>query len=134
TTLNSSLRETDIIGWYKNYHTIGIIFTEIQEVPDNFTDIIIHKIYNRLNRHLDPDLIKNISISFHLFPEPCGNMALDEPFNIFLYPDLTKKSIGKKIPIFIKKAIDLVGSATALLLFAPLFIAIALAVKLTSPG
>ncbi len=61
-------------------------------------------------------------------------MALDEPFNIFLYPDLTKKSIGKKIPIFIKKAIDLVGSATALLLFAPLFIAIALAVKLTSPG
>ena len=133
-TLNSSLRETDIIGWYKNFHTIGIIFTEIQEVPDNFTEIIIHKIYNRLNRQLDPDLIKNISISFHLFPEPCGNMALDEPFNIFLYPDLTKKSIGREIPLGVKKVIDLVGSATALLFFAPLFIVIALAVKLTSPG
>jgi lipopolysaccharide/colanic/teichoic acid biosynthesis glycosyltransferase len=129
-----SLREVDVRGWYHNDHTIGIIFTEIQEGPDNFTDIIIRKIYDRLSQQLDPDIIKRISISFHLFPESHGNMALDEPFNIFLYPDLTRKSIGRNIPFGVKKVIDLVGSATALLLFAPLFIAIALAVKLTSPG
>jgi hypothetical protein len=70
TALLPSLREVDVRGWYHNNHTIGIIFTEIREVPDNFTEIIIQKIYNRLRRQLDPDLIKNISISFHLFPEP----------------------------------------------------------------
>ncbi len=134
TALNSSLRETDIIGWYKSYQTIGIIFTEILEGPDNFTDIVIQKIYSRLSQQLDPDLIKQISISFHLFPESNGNMSLDEPFNIFLYPDMTKNNIGKTFSLGVKKVIDLFGSAVALFLFSPLFLIIAAAVKLTSPG
>jgi len=132
--LNLSLRETDIIGWYKSYHTMGVIITEIPEGTDNFTDIIIHKIYNRLRERLDPDIIKQITISFHLFPESNENMSLDEPFNIYLYPDLTHKSIGKTFSLGVKKVIDLVGSVTGLLLFSPIFIIIAAAIKLTSPG
>lgn len=132
--LNLSLRETDIIGWYKSYHTMGVIITEIPEGTDNFTDIIIHKISNRLRERLDPDIIKQITISFHLFPESNENMSLDEPFNIYLYPDLTHKSIGKTFSLGVKKVIDLVGSVTGLLLFSPIFIIIAAAIKLTSPG
>jgi exopolysaccharide biosynthesis polyprenyl glycosylphosphotransferase len=133
-SLAPSLRETDIRGWYHTQRTIGIIFTDIPTGSDNFIDSIIQKIYARFCERLDPDIIKNIRISFHLFPETNGNMSIDEPFNINLYPDLTKHTLGKSFSMAFKKCIDLVGSAVALLIFSPLFLVVAAAVKVTSPG
>ena len=132
--LDPCLREIDIRGWYHNRRTIGIIFTEISAEQDAFVDLIIHKIYDRFCERLESEWINKIEISFHLFPEAGKGTFNDETFNINLYPDLTKRNTGKVFSLGIKYAIDFIGSSLALLFLAPLFITIAMAIKLTSPG
>lgn len=134
TALIPSLREIDIRGWYHNRRTIGILFTEISAEQDGFVDLIIHKIYDRFCEKLDPQWINKIEISFHLFPEANGGTFNDETFNINLYPDLTKRNLGKIFSMSIKRAIDVTGSGLALLLLSPVLLITAAAVKLTSTG
>ena len=104
-----SLRESDVWGWYHNYHTIGIIFTEVLVGKDTFVDLIVHKIYDRICKRINPDWINKIDISFHLFPEAGGNSFKDFSFNDNLYPDLTKRSSDKNISVAVKKIIDVLG-------------------------
>jgi lipopolysaccharide/colanic/teichoic acid biosynthesis glycosyltransferase len=135
TTLIPSLREIDIRGWYNKHRTIGIIFTEITAEQDTFIDLVIHKIYNRFYERLDPCWIDNIEISFHLFPEDGDSGSFnDKTFNINLYPDLTKRNLGKMFSLAVKKVIDVTGSGLILLCFFPLFLIIAAAIKATSRG
>ena len=133
--LKPSLREIDIRGWYNNNRIIGVLFTEIEYIDEASIDTIIHKIYDRFLERLNPDWIKKIDISYHVFPETKQGLLADEPFNINLYPDLVKKDFSRKLCLFIKNNLfDTAGSAIGLLLFSPLFLIIALAIKATSPG
>lgn len=132
--LKPSLREIDIRGWYNNNRTIGVLFTEIASIDEAFINAIIHKIYHRFLDRLDPSWIKKIEIAYHVFPEAMQGLLAGEPFNITLYPDLLRNDFGRKASLFIKKIFDVVGSAIALLIFSPLFLIIALAIKATSPG
>ncbi len=134
TALLPSLREIDIRGWYHHHSTIGIIFTDISSEEGAFIDLIMHKIYDRFCEKLDQSWMKKIKISFHLFPETSSQSFNDEKFNVNLYPDMNGKNIGRIFSLAVKRAIDLIGSAFALLLFAPVFLAISAAIKATSPG
>ena len=51
-----------------------------------------------------------------------------------LYPDLLETEKRKKVPFLIKDAMDIVFSASALLVFSPVFLLLALIIKLTSKG
>ena len=133
--LKPSLREIDMRGWYNNNRIIGVLLTEIEQIDEAFIDTMIHKIFNRFHERLNPNWIKKIDISYHVFPETKQGLLADEPFNIKLYPDLVKKDFNRKISLFIKNNLfDTLGSVLGLLLFSPLFLIIALAIKATSPG
>ncbi|HUN55356.1 MAG TPA: sugar transferase [Smithella sp.] len=132
--LSSSLRETDMMGWFTDNKIIGIICPEISLVNSNSIEGIINKIHGRFCEKLNPELVKIINISFHIYPETSGDILINGPFNITLYPDLTKRTLGKKISMSVKNFIDIVGSAIALLIFSPLFLIIALLIKATSSG
>ena len=135
TSLNSLLREVDIRGWYHYNKIIGVLFTEIALMDKTFIDSVIHKIYNRFHEKLNPFWINNIYISFHVFPETNQELSAGVPFNLNLYPDLATKGLNRKLSLIIKKIIfDCAGSAIVLLLFSPLFLIIAAAIKATSPG
>ena len=135
TSLNPLLREVDIRGWYHYNKIIGVLFTEIALMDKTFIDTVIHKIYDRFLERLNPHWINNIYISYHVFPETNQELSEDVPFNLNLYPDLAKKGLNRKLSLMIKKIIfDSAGSAIALLLFSPLFLIIAAAIKATSPG
>src|SRR5208282_3127272 len=56
------------------------------------------------------------------------------PSNAALYPDLASHDKGRRSLLLIKRVIDIAGSAAMLLLLAPLFITIAIAVKASSRG
>lgn len=134
-SLNPLLREIDIRGWYQDKSIIGVIFTEIARLDKKFIDTVIHKIYERFDEKLDHTLLDNIYISYHVFPETNQDLSENVPFNINLYPDIEKKRLNKKFSLFVKEVFfDRVGSAVALLLFSPLFLIIAIAIKATSPG
>jgi len=133
--LTSCSRETDIRGWYEHNKVMGVIFTEVASVYQNSIERIVQKLRKGINKTLDAEEIKRIKVSAHVFPEETVNSTIkDGLFNIFLYPDLSKLSVSKQATAFIKKLMDITLSLLALLLFSPILIIIAAAVKLTSEG
>jgi len=133
--LASCTRETDIRGWYERNKTVGAIFTEMASIDESSVEIVFRKLHSAFAEVLDPEWIKEIKISFHIFPEENGNSAItDGLFNIALYPDLSKPSISRQATSSIKKLMDITGALSALVLFSPIFLIIAAAIKLTSDG
>ena len=133
----SSIRETDIGGWYKRASVAGIIFTEIA-ISDKETtqQVMFAKLTEAIRQEVKPGFADRIRVSFHFFPDDWADensgLSADETF----YPDLVKNGgeKPKKLTRTIKRAIDIVGSFAALVLLLPVFVAIALAIKLTSEG
>jgi lipopolysaccharide/colanic/teichoic acid biosynthesis glycosyltransferase len=141
-TLNSatsalllSSRDTDLVGWYKNEEIVGAMFTGLvvndkREVLDTF----LTKVTKTLRSELSEEQFNQIRISFHLFPDDWDHETPGRPSNAALYPDLTSHDEGRRSVLIVKRTVDLIGSATALILCSPLFLFIALAIKLTSKG
>lgn len=132
--LRFALRETDIRGWYDHDRVVGVIFTEMISVDRPSIEGIFRKIHGRLGEKLTGELLDKIVISFHVFPEQQGDVSIDGQFVAKLYPDLPKRDPGFRLSLAAKRVMDVSLSAAALLLFSPVFLAIAAAIKWTSDG
>lgn len=133
--LLSCTREIDIKGWYKHNHVIGIIFPEINENNiDSARTSISQKLHEKLQEKLGSRALNRIKFIFYSFPEENENNKLASSPNSIFYPDLEKKPPSKVISIFLKRGIDIGGSALALLFLSPLFLIIALLIKISSKG
>ena len=131
----TSKRETDLVGWYKNGAILGVIFTEVNldgEVP--ITDTLRTKIETAFIKHLGRDRAARISISVHIFPETWDKNSSGWVADSKLYPDLKRRGSRKRLPLVIKRAIDIVGSGALLLMLSPFLAAIVALIKLTSKG
>jgi len=133
--LLASSRDTDLIGWYKDRVILGAIFTGLV-VNDrrSILDAFLTKINNTLRDELRPAQFSQVRISFHFFPDDWDHDQPGRPSNAALYPDLLSDDKGRRTVLLTKRIIDIIGSVTLLLLCAPLFLVIALAVKLSSKG
>jgi lipopolysaccharide/colanic/teichoic acid biosynthesis glycosyltransferase len=135
--LAQDTRETDVMGWYRTNSIVCVMFTELNlDDRDSILRIIMNKASDALRRTLGEEYFERITISFHLFPEEWNSdlPQSDRPSNPTLYPDLSSRDKGNRHNTAIKRAMDVVGSIFAIILFSPLFCAIAAAVKLTSKG
>jgi lipopolysaccharide/colanic/teichoic acid biosynthesis glycosyltransferase len=136
--LSLSTRETDIWGWHKEGSVIGVILTEIGSADMNaLRSTMLSKVSSALQTNLRPSEVEQIHISFHVFPADPGSQngnGGSADSRLDLYPDLQSKNDTKKAARLLKRGIDIAGSLTALILFSPIFLAIALAIKLTSKG
>jgi exopolysaccharide biosynthesis polyprenyl glycosylphosphotransferase len=133
--LSLSTRETDVTGWYTHNSVVGVMFTEIgTDDRNSVLSTMMTRISETLRTNLSAQQFNQISISFHLFPEEWNHDIPRRPSNPALYPDLTRRDNAKKFFCAVKRIMDIAGSVLALLLFAPLLLAIALAIKLTSKG
>jgi len=133
--LSLSTRETDVTGWYKNHCVVGVMFTEFG-VDDRNTILstVMTRVSETLRNNLSSQQFNQTSISFHVFPEEWNYDISQRPSNPTLYPDLTRRDNARKFFSVIKRIMDIVGSALALLLSAPVLLAVAIAIKLTSKG
>jgi lipopolysaccharide/colanic/teichoic acid biosynthesis glycosyltransferase len=75
-----------------------------------------------------------VSISFHFFPDDWDHDISGRPSNPALYPDLSSRDNGRRSLLGIKRLMDIVGSALALIICTPLFLMMALAIKASSKG
>jgi lipopolysaccharide/colanic/teichoic acid biosynthesis glycosyltransferase len=133
--LSLSTRETDVTGWYQHNCVVGVMFTEFGlEDRNTILSTMMTRVSETLRNNLSSQQFGLISISFHLFPEEWNHDIPERPSNPTLYPDLARRDSAKKFFCVIKRIMDIVGSALALLLFAPILLAIAVAIKLTSEG
>ncbi len=133
--LLSCTREIDIKGWYKHNRVIGIILPEINENNiDSARSSISQKLHERLQEKLGSRALKKIKFIFYCFPEENGKDSLPGSPNSIFYPEFEKKPISKVISNFLKRTLDIGGSAVALLFLSPLFLIIALLIKISSKG
>jgi exopolysaccharide biosynthesis polyprenyl glycosylphosphotransferase len=132
--LSLTTRETDLQGWYKQGRVIGTICTEIG--AGSMTAILntLHsKVTSAMRHHLNLEQMNSVQVSFHVFPDG-GDIDNSGPADARLYPDLREEGMAAKTAGMVKRGIDIVGSACALLALSPLIIVIAAVIKLTSDG
>jgi exopolysaccharide biosynthesis polyprenyl glycosylphosphotransferase len=134
-SLSEATRETDIIGWYLENSLMGVVGTELGKASNELVQKrFLDKLRSIFEATLGIEKSASISVSFHFFPEEYGSGANDHSANIKLYPEIQKREDARRVPLAIKRAIDLVGSAAALVFLSPIFAAVALAIKLSSKG
>ena len=135
TALSMSTRETDVAGWYKGKSTVGVMFTEIEfDDRGSIVSTMISRLSEILRKHLSVEQFSRISVSFHMFPEDWDQKSRKRPSNPILYPDLSRRADAKRVSGAMKRTMDMVGSAIALMLAAPVFLIVAIALKTTSKG
>ena len=127
-------RETDLVGWYEAGSVLGIIFTQITPEVASVEQILRTKISSALQSELGNETAKAIAISVHLFPENWNKSDANWVADTKLYSDLDRKVPHKRVSQILKRGMDIVGSATLLILLAPVLAVIAIVVKLTSDG
>jgi len=134
-SLSEVTRETDIIGWYLENSLMGVIGTELGKASNELVQkIFLDKFRSIFESMLGIEKSASISVSFHFFPDEYGSGVNDHSANIKLYPEIQKRENARKLPLAIKRGIDLAGSAAALVFLSPIFAAVALTIKLTSKG
>lgn len=133
--LAKSIRETDSVGWYEYGLTAGIIFTEVGTTDRrSIAEKLLNKFEKLLVLVLGATHARQVKLSFHVFPEDWDGGHSNRSGGSVLYPKLPVEGDAKDKSLAIKRAIDVAISGSALIVGAPLFLAIALAVKFTSKG
>ena len=67
--LRSSIRETDVAGWYK-HRCIGVIFAEIGDRDKGIViDTLRARTTEALRSSLEPDELARVRLSFYWFPD-----------------------------------------------------------------
>lgn len=135
--LASVTRDTDIKGWYRYGSMVGVIFTEITIHEKNVKSAqqnILDKCDSALRRALDAFEFDSIIITWHIFPGRFDKVFTEEPSHIKIYPDILARMTKKRSSHVAKRIIDISGSICAIILFSPVFLAIAFLIKLTSSG
>jgi lipopolysaccharide/colanic/teichoic acid biosynthesis glycosyltransferase len=135
TIVVESKRETDLVGWYKQDAILGIIFAEVSMDGDlPITETLRTKMEAAFVKHLGRDRAARIAISLHVFPESWDKDSSGWVADSKLYPDLKRKVSRKRLPLVIKRVMDIVGSGLLLLVLSPILTVIMALIKLTSKG
>ena len=132
--LSLSTRETDIRGWYRKDSVLAVILTEFGSADvSSALNTVFGKVDSALRAKLGACQVNQVHISFHVFPDDLGRPK-GGSVDFSLYPDFLQERQTKKAARLIKRAIDIAGSLAALILLWPLWLAVAIAIKLTSKG
>ena len=133
--LLSTTRESDLVGWYRDGVTLGILFTELGEGEKTATaQILLKKIQTALFKNLDEDNHSKFTLSAHVFPEDWDRENSEWVGDPKLYPELQPKLAKRHLYWGVKRAIDIAASALILLIMLPFLALIAFVIKLTSEG
>lgn len=133
--MQSSTRETDVVGWYKDRNTVGVIFTGLVVSDKNSVlSTILGRVSTALQQEVSLEKFNQITFSFHFFPDDWDGDNSGRPSDPILYPDLFIPSNDQRALLRVKRVMDIAGSLLMLFVCLPVFVAIALAVKLTSKG
>lgn len=130
--LSAAVRETDLLGWYESGRVIGLIFTELGEASRQEVQASIRqRVSELLTGGLGEEDSAKTILNFHFFPHDEGEPG--QPVDLKLYPDSSRPE-GRRAAQAAKRAMDIAGSLFALVLLAPVYLVIAILIKLTSKG
>lgn len=132
--IGASTRDTDVVGWYETGAVLGVIYTEVTPVGvTQQAEVLLERCKLALSRNLPPEAMERVGLSIHICPEDeavpgMGPVRLASPI------DDEMDGESRTAALFVKRAMDILGSLFALILFSPVLIAVAIAVKVSSKG
>ncbi len=131
--VSAATRETDVLGWYEQDATLGLLMTEIGLADKATTEVIVKKISEVLRKAMSPESFKRLSLVFRIFPQEIEKESTRKR-HFTVYPDLAKSQSPGKHTHLLKQSMDVLGSLIALIVFAPAILVISVLIKLTSRG
>jgi lipopolysaccharide/colanic/teichoic acid biosynthesis glycosyltransferase len=129
----SSTRETDWLGWYEQDAALGVILTEIGDVDDVKVQPIAQKIASALQNAVSEEEFNRLKLEVRLFA-PQSDDSNDDGWLESFYRELGGHQRAGYSEGLLKRSMDIAGSLVAMLLFLPVFLVIALLVKISSRG
>jgi exopolysaccharide biosynthesis polyprenyl glycosylphosphotransferase len=133
-SLFASIRETDVAGWYSG-PSLGVIFAELGTgTRATVIDALKTRMTAALRSALDQQELDHVRLLFHWFPEEWKERREGSALDGAVYPDVTERDERRKLPLAMKRAVDLVASLALVVVLGPVLAAIAIAIRLTSPG
>jgi lipopolysaccharide/colanic/teichoic acid biosynthesis glycosyltransferase len=133
TAIRASIRETDWLGWYEHNKTLGIVLTEIGEANEAKVELLAQKISCAMKQAVSSREFERLRLIVRVFPQH-SNWNEADGWKDDTYRDLHRKQGPGSGQIVVKRAIDIAGSLFAMLVFLPIFVPLAMLVKLTSRG
>lgn len=126
-------RDTDVLGWFERGSVLAMIVPEIDIRDSGFVPEIESRVQMALTRTLDAETRDDFSLRLHrhALPMPAAvemRESLDAPMSRL------RLSAEARVRSALKRLLDIGASALLLLLLSPIFLLIAVLVKLRSPG
>lgn len=133
--LSRCTRDTDIVGWYEESSTIGVMFCESCGCAGKeVADLLVCRLKDELKPYFSSLDTMNGSLSFHFFPEEHGTPGPFSEPDVRLYPELARTRTISKLEDCLKRSMDILGSLALLVGLFPLFVAVSALIKCTSKG
>jgi exopolysaccharide biosynthesis polyprenyl glycosylphosphotransferase len=131
--IGSTMRETDVTGWYRNSAVLGVILTTLNGAGrQTLESVVIERTRATLSRHAAAAGAEHIWISCHIFPDDEGAGRLRPSEQKFSAGANNEGTDARRTNL--KRVVDVSGSVIALLLLSPVFLSIAALIKATSKG
>jgi lipopolysaccharide/colanic/teichoic acid biosynthesis glycosyltransferase len=134
-SLAASVRVTDVTGWYRNRSTIGVIFTSFNGAGrTEVRSAISGKIQKVLGGSLHPSEVGEVEVSYHFYPQDGEAGRVDSNSSSIPGTEDAAGNFSQKSFAIVKRAIDIAGSLSALVVLSPVFLLISALIKMTSAG
>jgi exopolysaccharide biosynthesis polyprenyl glycosylphosphotransferase len=133
--LAASTRHTDVMGWFEGDTVLGVILTEIPQ-SEAATAELANLLRRQLAKRLEPDVLDRLTLRLHAHAHArleSGGPEGPRPADPLLL-ELCAPRNPSPVREAIKRALDILGSLALLTVLSPLFLLIAILVKLKSPG
>ena len=128
--LMAAKRDTDIAGWFDGGRTIGLLVAEMPAQVSSFARDLERRVRQELECRLTGRGVERLTIKLHAHPNLTSVTAEALPPVDSLLPGPARGTVYDGL----KRLLDLAASLTLLAILAPLFLVVAILVKLKSPG
>jgi lipopolysaccharide/colanic/teichoic acid biosynthesis glycosyltransferase len=123
-------RRADILGWFEREAVLGLILADTAAAD---AGVVEDRVRRELASRLEPESLVALSVRLYAHAgHPCPEGARMAP--VALLVEALEHSRSRWGRDAVKRTLDIVGSLVALASLAPLFLLIALLIRLTSPG
>jgi exopolysaccharide biosynthesis polyprenyl glycosylphosphotransferase len=131
--VSTAQRETDVVGWFDRRAALGVILSDIHDSdPANVWEIE-NRIRRELSLRLSADAVARFTIRLHLHVDP--KLPRADCFTVDPLITKLRSTEGRTtVNDRLKRLLDIVASSAMLLLLSPVFLLIAILVKLNSRG
>jgi lipopolysaccharide/colanic/teichoic acid biosynthesis glycosyltransferase len=129
--LEQAAGETAIVGWYEQDRELAVIVPELGSSPDVSARIVHNDVHRDLAARLSKADSSSLSVRMHVHALPNAAIVSGAAApNVDLAPRHALPLIARAA----KRALDITASLALLLVLSPLWLLIAVLVKLDSPG